>query len=66
MIENAKNKMVNQAPETKTESVEREYHFGGSGKFVPMTVLAHSIEEAESIWQKQRKIFEQLNERTNL
>jgi|GEM_PF-1445346 len=66
MIENSKNKMISQAPEIKAESAVREYHFGGSGKFVPMTVLASSIEEANEIWEKERKTFNQLNERTNL
>ncbi len=53
MITDAKNKMVDKAPEAK--AVEQEYHFGGSGIYEPMAVLAHSIEEATEIWQKQRK-----------
>jgi hypothetical protein len=68
MIENSKNKMLDQAPEIKAASSVREYHFGGSGKYVPMAVIASSIEEATEIWEKQRKTFEELNtnERTNL
>jgi hypothetical protein len=58
MIENTKNKMINEAPENK--AVEQQYHFGGSGQFEPMTVIAHSIEEATEIWKKQRKPTSQL------
>ena len=66
MIEQAKNKMVNQAPENKT--VEQQFHFGGSGQFEPMTVIAHSIEEATEIWKKQRKSTQALSdqERSNV
>ena len=63
MIEQAKNKMVNQAPETKSETgLEQEFHFGGSGQFEPVTVIAHSIEEATEIWKKQRKEIKTLSE----
>lgn len=58
MIENTKNKMVSKSPENK--AIEQQYHFGGSGQFEPMTVIAHSIEEATEIWKKQRKTISQL------
>lgn len=66
MIEQAKNKMVNQAPENKT--VEQQFHFGGSGQYEPTTVIAHNIEEATEIWKKQRKEIKSLssNERSEV
>lgn len=63
MIEQAKNKMVNEAPESKAEVPVQEYHFGGSGQFEPMTIIAHGIDEATETWKKQRKQIINNNER---
>ena len=58
--------MIEKAHTTKDMSPnasppEKEYHFAGSGKFHPLTITAVSREEAEKIWQKERKKVEDIN-----
>ena len=57
--EPVQNKMVGKPvaakEEVKAEPVLFEYHFGGSGEFVPQMVKAGSIQEATAEWLKTRK-----------
>ena len=58
--------MIEKAAKTKDMSPDasppvKEYHFAGSGKFHPLTVTAVSREEAEKIWEKERKKVENIN-----
>lgn len=41
--------------EAKTKGQEIEFHFPGSGEHEPMTIKATSREEAQAIWEKNRK-----------
>jgi len=56
MITEAKNKvMTPEAAKTKVATTSKEeYHFAGEGKYVPLTVLASSSEEAQKLWEKDR------------
>lgn len=42
------------AEDAKNKSELAEYHFSGSGEYVPMTVKAASYEEALKKWEKER------------
>lgn len=35
----------------------QQFSFAGEGTYVPMTVEAETVEEAEKIWEKTRKLF---------
>ena len=48
--------MIEKARKTKEiASAKEEFHFPGSGEWLPMTVVASSQQEAEEIWLKTRK-----------
>ena len=38
----------------KDKSLLEEYHFSGSGEYLPLTIRARDREEAEAIWRQQR------------
>lgn len=61
MEKNYKNKQITDT-ETKTpqtnEGALEDFFFAGGGEYEPLTVQARSREEAEEIWQKQRKKVE--------
>ncbi len=48
MIESAKNKAV------QTPGNKREYHFAGSGIYLPCNVVADSLQEATKEWEAVR------------
>lgn len=48
--EDTENKKV-----TKTAKRTEEYHFAGEGKYAPHTVTAENQEQAQEIWEKERK-----------
>lgn len=48
-----KNKMVASAPASKVEG--QEYHFAGGNEYLPCTVVASSLEEAEQKWVEKRQ-----------
>ncbi len=65
--------MIEKATITKDISApaKKEFHFPGSGKYIPMTILAVNREEAEKIWLetrqeagKQEKV-EEINQENN-
>ena len=51
--------METHAPKNKAlgtnKPLKEEFHFSGSGQYLPMTILASSQEEAKEIWLKTRK-----------
>ncbi len=51
MITNSKNKAV-ESP--NSEQLE-DYHFAGSGEYIPQTVRAKSRQAAEEEWRRTRK-----------
>ena len=60
--------MIEKAHTTKDMSPpSREYHFAGSGKYHSLTITAVSREEAEKIWEKERKSVkvENINQENN-
>ena len=63
MISNAKNKQM------ETDVAEpREWHFAGSGEYVPQTITAPTREAAHEEWLRTRKSaakVETLSEKTN-
>jgi hypothetical protein len=65
--------MIEKATITKdiSSAVKKEFHFSGSGKYIPMTISAVNREEAEKIWLetrqevgKQEKV-EEINQENN-
>lgn len=54
MQTNDRNKMIASA-QNKTEAPLLEYHFAGSGEYVPQTVRACSKVEAQAEWEKSRQ-----------
>ena len=52
MQTNNRNKAITSA---ETKSAEIEFHFPGSGEYEPLTVKATSREEAQAIWEKEKK-----------
>ena len=54
MQTNDKNKMITSA-ENKAPAPLLEYHFAGSGEYLPQTVHARNKTEAEAEWEKTRK-----------
>jgi hypothetical protein len=60
MIEEpTQNKMITKPVTAKVEVMAEpvlfEYHFGGSGEFIPQAIKASSIQEATAEWLKTRK-----------
>ena len=54
MITQAKNKIIGGA-EGNTQNKEfQEFHFSGSGEYIPQTIRASSREEAEKEWLETR------------
>ena len=65
--------MIEKATITKDISapIKKDFHFPGSGKYIPMTISAANREEAEKIWLetrqeagKQEKV-EEINQENN-
>lgn len=55
MINESKNKAIEGASTVRAVSViKNEYHFAGSGIWKPMSVVASTIEEATTEWEKKR------------
>ena len=42
-------------PETAKTKTEENYFFPGGQEFMPMTVKAANREEAEKVWEKEKK-----------
>ncbi|GIW70362.1 MAG: hypothetical protein KatS3mg101_1109 [Patescibacteria group bacterium] len=59
MLKNYKNKQITDEAVVKTSEEEQEYHFSGGGEYEPMTIKAHSYEEALAKWEQIRKKVEQ-------
>ncbi len=61
--------MIEKASKTKDiAGTKREFHFPGSGMYVPMTIEASSQQEAEAIWQEKRQLagtYEKVEEKNN-
>jgi hypothetical protein len=57
MLKNYKNKQIAEGDVTKNNY--QEYHFSGEGIYEPVTITAHSYEEALERWEKIRKKVEQ-------
>lgn len=56
MITNAKNKVPARGEAAIKETSElQEYHFPGGLEYEPVTIRAHSREEAEAEWQRTRR-----------
>ena len=47
--------MIEKPIASKDIAPKREYHFAGSGTYLPQTILASSREEAEKTWLRTRK-----------
>jgi hypothetical protein len=47
--------MIEKPIASKDIAPKKEFHFPGSGKYVPQTILAALREEAEKIWLQTRK-----------
>ena len=70
MIEFAQNKSMageeNISPESVTvkavSATRNEYHFTGSGKWQPVSVIAASFEDAIEAWKEVRKSIETVEE----
>ncbi len=65
---NILNKDMAGAPKTvkAADNVElTEYHFAGSGKYRPMTILAAGVNEATELWKEKRELVEPLNQENN-
>lgn len=56
MQKESKNKQITGAQNKEAEL--EEFHFSGGGEYEPLSVKARSREEAEEIWQKERKKVE--------
>lgn len=54
MIENAKNKAIEENP------TKKEFHFAGSGKYKPITIPASDYNEAYELWLKKRELVQPL------
>ena len=48
--------MIEKPIASKDIAPKSEFHFPGSGKYVPQTILAALREEAEKIWIQTRKL----------
>lgn len=65
--------MIEKANITKDISapVKKEFHFSGSGKYLPMTISAENREEAEKVWFETRQLagkeqkVEEINQENN-
>ena len=61
MQKEAKNKQITDANNKSQSTNElQEFHFAGGLEYEPLTVQARNREEAEEIWQKERKKVEQI------
>ena len=61
MQKNSKNKMIDGSgtnDKSAETAREQEYHFAGGLEYEPLTVKAASREEAEKLWQQNRKKVE--------
>jgi hypothetical protein len=57
MIESAKNKAMNPSDNvtvTAKSQIVNEYHFAGAPDYLPLSVVANTIEEATEIWKTKR------------
>ncbi len=48
--------MIEKQTVSKDMAPKGEFHFPGSGKYVPQTIVAALREEAEKIWLQTRKL----------
>jgi hypothetical protein len=57
MIDKAQNKALDPAQNvtvTAKSGIVNEYHFAGAPDYLPLSVVANTIEEATAIWEKKR------------
>lgn len=52
-----KNKSMQSADVAKTAPALQQFSFAGEGIYIPVTVEAETVEEAEKVWEKTRKPF---------
>lgn len=54
-----KNKSMQSSDVAKAAPTLQQFSFAGEGIYNPVTVEAETVEEAEKIWEKVRKTFNQ-------